>query len=538
MALFRPTGLSFVVVLSALPACGQDPATTTEASTSSADTTDAPATTATTADVPATGTTTTNEPTTGDETSSTGTTGGEPQQLVPVAHTRELRAVWVATVSNINFPSATGLSAAALQDELLAILDTVQAAGLNTVVFQVRPECDAVYSSDLEPWSRYLTGEQGEDPGVDPLQFLIDEGHARGIEVHAWLNPYRAKANANHALADNHVASLLPQYAYEYSTFLWMDPGAKEVQDLLLAVVADLVTRYDVDGIHFDDYFYPYPVDGVDFPDDTTWEAYQGGGGQLSRADWRRDNVNAMVQAVGDTVADIAPHVRYGISPFGIYRPGIPEGINGFDQYEGLYADPLLWMQEGWVDYLAPQLYWPTTQAAQAYGKLIEWWSSITGGGRYIFAGNYLSKLGTEDKWSLDEFKQEILLSRQYAEQGSQGNIFFQIAPLQDNLLGVTDALRAEFYATPALTPPIAALVDEVPAPPTVTLEGSQATLAHADADSLRAWVVYAQSGQEFMIDRIVPAQATSIDLSPGTWAISAAGKHNVESAGVLVTVP
>ncbi|MDC0716878.1 glycoside hydrolase family 10 protein [Nannocystis bainbridge] len=526
-----------MVGLAALSGCGEEPSSTTEAATSSANTTDSPGT-ATTSDVPATGDPTTNEPTSGDESTSSGTTGGEPQELVVVSHTREFRAVWVATVSNINFPSATGLSATAMQDELLAILDTVQAAGLNAVVFQVRPECDALYSSDLEPWSRYLTGEQGEDPGVDPLQFLVDEGHARGIEVHAWLNPYRAKANANHPLAANHVASLLPQYAYAYSTFLWMDPGAKEVQDLLLAVVADLVGRYDIDGVHFDDYFYPYPVDGEDFPDDKTWEAYQGSGGQLSRADWRRDNVNAMVEAVGITVADLAPHVRYGISPFGIYRPGIPEGIVGFDQYEGLYADPLLWMQEGWLDYLAPQLYWPTTQAAQAYGKLIAWWSSITTGGRYIFAGNYLSKLGTEDKWSLEEFKQEIVLSREYAESGSQGNIFFQIAPLQDNLLGVTDAFKAEFYATPALTPPIAALTDEVVAPPTVTLTGAQASLSHAAPDSLRAWVVYAQAGQEYVIDRVVPAETTSIDLSPGTWAITAAGKHNVESQGVLVTVP
>lgn len=373
---------------------------------------------------------------------------------------------------------------------------------------------------------------------MDPLQFLIDEGHARGLEIHAWLNPYRAKANVNSGLDAGHIAVKLPQYAYEYSTFLWMDPGAKEVQDQLLAVIADLVGRYDLDGIHFDDYFYPYPVQGVDFPDDATWQAYLGGGGQLSRADWRRDNVNAMVEAVGLTVAELKPWVRYGISPFGIYRPGIPEGITGFDQYEGLYADPLLWMQEGWLDYLAPQLYWPTTQQAQAYGALIAWWSSITEEGRYIFAGNFLSKLGTEDKWSLDEFKQEIQLSRQYADAGSQGNIFFQVAPLQANTLGITDTLRAEFYQAPALTPPIAALAGQAVEPPTVALNGAQASLSHPAPEGLRAWVVYAQSGQEFVIDRVVPASAASIDLSPGTWAISAAGKHGVESQGALVVVP
>jgi uncharacterized lipoprotein YddW (UPF0748 family) len=410
---------------------------------------------------------------------------------------------------------------------------------LNAIVFQVRPECDAVYSSQIEPWSRYLTGQQGEDPGIDPLQNLLENGHKRGIEVHAWLNPYRANASdVFDDNADDHIANKYPQYAYSYSTLRWMDPGAKEVQDQLVAVVADLVGRYDLDGIHFDDYFYPYPVQGVDFPDDATYQAYQDGGGQLSRADWRRDNVNAMVETVGITVADLKPWVRYGVSPFGIYRPGIPEGISGFDQYEGLYADPLLWMQEGWVDYLAPQLYWPTTQQAQAYGTLIEWWSSVTEEGRYIFAGNYLSKLGTEDKWSLDEFKQEIQLSRQFAAGGSQGNIFFQIAPLVENTLGITDTLKAEFYQTPALTPPIAALADATVEPPSIMMLGSTAVPSHPQLESLRAWVVYRQEGQEFVIDQIRPVTVSELFLSSGTWAISAAGKHNVESQGVLVVVP
>lgn len=525
-------------VLGANVVCGGDPATTTESGTSeeatvtSTDTTSTP----TTESEPTTGNVTEGEPTTG----TTATTGDEPPaQLVPVAHAREFRAVWVATVSNINFPSLKGLDASQLESELAFIVETAEAAGLNAIVFQVRPECDALYSSQIEPWSRYLTGQQGEDPGIDPLEILIGQAHPRGIEVHAWLNPYRA--NASEVFADNvdqHIAEKYPQYAYKYGSTVWMDPGAKEVQDQLVAVVADLVTRYDLDGIHFDDYFYPYPIDGVDFPDDTTWEAYQGGGGQLSRADWRRDNVNAMVETVGHTIADIKPWVRYGISPFGIYRPGIPEGITGFDQYEGLYADPLLWMQEGWLDYLAPQLYWPTTQQAQAYGALIEWWSSILDGGRYVFAGNYLSKLGSEDKWSLDEFKQQIQLSRQYAAMGSQGNIFFQIAPLQMNTLGIVDALKTEFYQTPALTPPIAALAGEYVEPPSVTLNETVALPSHAAPESLRAWVVYRQTGQGFAIDRVKPATVPSLPLSSGTWAISAAGKHGVESEGVVVVVP
>ena len=286
--------------------------------------------------------------------------GGPGEELVEVGHTRELRGVWVASVGNINFPSEQGLSAEAQQAELTAMFDAVAAAGLNAVFFQVRPECDALYASPLEPWSRYLTGTQGQDPGYDPLEFAVTQAHARGLELHAWFNPYRAKASAASKAADGHISKLLPQYAYTYGNFLWMDPGAVEVQDQLVAVIADVVTRYDIDGVHFDDYFYPYP-DEDPFPDSGTYGAYVQGGGQLGLADWRRDNVNRVVERVGLEVAKLRPSVRWGISPFGIYRPGIPEGIQGLDQYDAIYADPVKWMQEGWLDYLAPQLYWPST---------------------------------------------------------------------------------------------------------------------------------------------------------------------------------
>ncbi|HEY8379281.1 MAG TPA: family 10 glycosylhydrolase [Nannocystis sp.] len=521
MAQFCTCPWSLVALLTGVLACGGSEGGTEGAT---AGTTTGNTEAATSADATA-------GPTTGADTSTTG------ESQVAVSHAREFRAAWVATVFNINFPSGQGLPPEALKAELVAILDAVQAAGLNAVVFQVRPECDALYASSLEPWSRFLTGTQGQDPGMDPLQVALDEGHARGLEVHAWLNPFRAAASQDVAFADNHVARTLPQYAYPYDSFVWMDPGAAEVREHLVAVIADLVTRYDVDGIHFDDYFYPYP-NGTEFPDDATWTAYQAAGGKLSRADWRRDNVHAMVQAVAAKVAALRPSVRFGISPFGIYRPGIPEGITGFDPYEGLYADPLRWMQEGWVDYLAPQLYWPTTQTPQAYGTLIAWWASVTEGGRYIFAGNYLSKIGTEAVWSVDEFRQQIELSRAHAEAGSQGNIFFQVKPIQDNAYGIADVLRTEFYQRPALTPPIAAMAAVSVEPPAVEVQGGQAMLSHPTPEALRAWVVYAQSGSEFVIDRIVPASQASVDLSPGTWAISAAGKHGVESPGVLVTVP
>ena len=466
----------------------------------------------------------------------TGTTGGGPQQdLVFVGHPRELRAVWVASVSNINFPSSQGLAAAEQQAELTAMFDAVAAAGLNTVILQVRPESDALYASAIEPWSRYLTGTQGGDPGYDPLGFAVAEAHARGLELHAWFNPYRAKASLASKADPGHISQQLPQYAYTYDKVLWMDPGAVEVQDQLVAVIADVVGRYDIDGVHFDDYFYPYPSGGP-FPDDATYGAYVQAGGQLDLGDWRRDNVNRMVERVGETVAELRPSVRWGISPFGIYRPGTPPGIQGLDQYTAIYADPLKWMQEGWLDYLAPQLYWPSTQEAQAYGALIEWWASITTGGRYIFAGNYLSKIGSDADWSLDEIRTQIELSREFAAQGSQGNIYFHVAPILKNSEGVTDALRTEFYASPALTPPIAALVDEVVAPPVAELVGTTVNLEHEDLASLRAWVLYRPDGEAWTIERIVPASSPSLELpGPGPWAISAAARSGVESAGVRV---
>lgn len=452
-----------------------------------------------------------------------------------VGHPREFRAVWIATVSNINFPSAKGLPAEAQQDEIRALLDVVRATGLNAVVFQVRPECDALYASNLEPWSRYLTGTQGQDPGYDPLAFAIGEAHARGIEVHAWLNPYRARASKGSKLDPLHPAAKFPQYAYDYGTTTWMDPGAKAVQEHTLAVIADIVTRYDVDGIHFDDYFYPYPTD-VDFPDDATWQAYQESGGMLSRADWRRSNVDGMVQSVSAKIAELKPTVRFGISPFGIYRPGTPPGITGFDQYEGLYADPLKWLQEGWLDYLAPQLYWPIEQEQQSYATLIEWWASVAEE-RYIFAGNYLSKLGSEPKWSVDEFRQQLILTREQEPFGALGNIFFHVGPIQSNQEGIADLFKGEFYAAPALTPPLAGTTDKVEAPEVKKGEGA-VVISHPDGAAMRAWLVYAQSGDGWTLDRIVPAAQTSFDLDPGTWAISAAGRSGVESGGVPVTMP
>jgi uncharacterized lipoprotein YddW (UPF0748 family) len=455
-------------------------------------------------------------------------------ELVDVAHQRELRGVWVATVSNINFPKSQSQTADQQQAALRDLLDVLVDSHCNSIFFQVRPESDAVYKSDLEPWSRFLTGTQGKDPGYDPLTTLVNEAHARGIEVHAWFNPYRAKSSKSSTAATNHVSNTLSQYAYVYDTALWMDPGATQVQDHVTAVISDVVDRYDVDGIHFDDYFYPYPT-ATEFPDSMTYANYVNNGGPLMLGDWRRNNVNTLVERVSAEINARKPWVRFGISPFGIYRPGMPPGISGLDQYASLYSDPVKWKAEGWVDYLAPQLYWPSTQAAQAYEPLIDWWSKLADTGRYTFAGNYLSKLDSAAAWSIQEFQTQVALSRARADYGSLGNIFFHIAPLEKNQSGIRDIFRDDLYVIPALSPPVYAQANVPVEPPAVTLEGTTVTMSHTS--DVFAWVVYHDDGTKFVISSIIPAGTKSFDLPKGRHAISAAGRSMVESQGVVVEV-
>ncbi len=454
-------------------------------------------------------------------------------ELAAVSHDRELRGAWVATVWNINFPSSSNLSVDAQTAELQTLVDTLADNGFNAVFFQVRPEGDALYDSQHEPWSHVLSGTQGQDPGYDPLAVLISKAHARNVEVHAWMNPYRAKAAAG-AQAAPHIAVTHPELVHGYSTYEWMDPGSPIVRQRLVDVVTDVATHYDVDGIHFDDYFYPYPDGSNPFPDDATWAVYQSGGGALSRDDWRRDNVNSAMREVNAAVQANAPHVRFGVSPFGIYRPGQPAGISGFDQYEGLYADPKKWMDEGWLDYLAPQLYWPTTQTAQAYEPLIDWWSAEASGGRYIFAGNNLAELGSASMWSASEFEAQVGLSRA-AGPASQGNIMYNIGPLLEDRDGIQAVFRDGLYATPALTPPLSTAAERTLAPPVLTGTSDGVTLAPPADTVLRAVTVYRQDGESWVIDRIEPGATTALTLGDGVWAVAGVDRYGVESQGVVV---
>lgn len=456
-----------------------------------------------------------------------------PDDTVAVGHPRELRGVWIATVYNINFPARATRDPAGQQARLRTLLDVAQEAGLNAVFFQVRPEGDAFWPSERAPFSRFLTGTQGEDPGYDPLAVLVREAHARGLQVHAWFNPFRGAVDPARPLHASHPAARFPQHAHPYRGQIWLDPGAAEVRADFVATVAEAVRGYALDGVHFDDYVYPYP-DQTDFPDGATWQAYQAGGGALGRADWRRDNVLQLMRAVQAAVRAEDPDVMFGVSPFGIYRPGTPPGISGLDQYASLYSDPVAWMAEGVMDYVAPQLYWNASRPQQDYETLLTWWCGLAGDGRFVLAGNYLSELGSAAAWDLAEFARQIGISRALAPAGSLGNIFFQIEPLEANRAGVRDVFAAEHYAQPAWPPPVPGRGNLPVEPPTLARTADGLQVDHPDRDALAAFALYGPADGGWRLQQIVPADAAIIAVGAGRWAVSALRRGGAESRGRL----
>ncbi len=375
---------------------------------------------------------------------------------------REFRGAWVATVANIDWPSKKGLSTAEQQAEARALLDTALSLKLNAIVFQVRTGADALYDSKLEPWSEYLNGAQGQapEPFYDPLAFWVAEAHARGIELHAWFNPFRARQSAAKSPeAVTHVSRTHPEWVKNYGDQLWIDPGEPGAADHTLAVVRDVIARYDIDAIHIDDYFYPYPVTDpatkaeIDFPDEPSWQRYLQSGGVLTRADWRRSNVDQLIARMYEASRELKPHVRFGISPFGLPKPALrPEGIAGFSQFDKLYADVEHWMAQGWLDYLVPQLYWPRAQKAQAFGPLLQTWREHNPRERQIYAGMFTSRITSAgESWGVDEVLGQIALQREIAP--GSGHVHFSMVALQQNRKGLADALRAGPYAQNALVP-------------------------------------------------------------------------------------
>jgi uncharacterized lipoprotein YddW (UPF0748 family) len=474
-----------------------------------------------------------------------------PPHAHPPALPREFRAAWVATVANIDWPSAPGLSAAQMQAEALAMLDRAQRLGLNAIVLQVRPAGDAIFPSAIEPWCEFLGGAQGRPPWLageapwDPLAFWIEHAHRHGLALHAWFNPYRARHSAAKSpLAPPHLGLRRPDLVKPYGEMLWADPGEPAAAEHLLAVVADVLQRYDVDGVHIDDYFYPYPVSGpggaeLPFPDDAAFGRYRAGGGMLLRDDWRRANVDTLVRDLYRVVHTTRPGTLVGISPFGLGRPDRrPPGITGFSQFDKLYADVERWLAEGWLDYLAPQLYWPIDREGQQFPVLLDYWLAQNPKQRHVWPGLFTSQvvntaagqpLGPR-AWPASELLAQVALQRASVAAagrvGATGHLHFSMVALMQDRDGIATALRDGPYATPALPPLTPWIAGVPPAPPQLrrATDGGWA-IEPGPGEPPRLWAVWRQAEAA-----VAEAPRWQLQLLPGAERRIAA-----EGGGTLV---
>lgn len=424
-----------------------------------------------------------------------------PSREKPSPLAREFRAAWIATAYNIDWPSKQGLSAAQQQAELRAILDQVAKLRMNAVVFQVRPMGDAFYDSSLEPWSHFLTGQMGRSPGYDPLAFCIREAQARGLEVHAWFNPFRALCNNEIAASSDHITRRNPAITKRYGTQTWCDPGMPASREHALRVILDVVRRYDIDGVHLDDYFYPYPKKGLrPFPD-----------GKSARQ--RRAHIDDFVESLYRSVKKTKPWVRVGISPFGIWRPGVPQGIEaGLDSYEDLAGDSLKWLNKSWVDYLAPQLYWRIDPPAQSYPKLLSWWREQ--GSRPVWPGIATQRIGgPEDGRPASEIIRQIEISRRIGRNW-HGHIHWNVSALTKNQGGIRSKLES-VYTQPALVPPMTWLSRDAPEPPRVEArhEDRQTRIEWTTAERGHRVAIQARYKGRWHLLRTVAAGVRQIDI-------------------------
>jgi uncharacterized lipoprotein YddW (UPF0748 family) len=434
---------------------------------------------------------------------------------------REFRGLWVAavdTADGVDWPSKRTLTTREQKAELTAILDRAVDLHLNVIVLQVRGSCDAMYDSKIEPWSEYLTGQMGRAPRpwYDPLAFAVEEAHKRGLELHAWFNPYRARfRDLKTPASPNHVSVTHPGLVRTYGKFLWLDPTEPGTRDYSLSVIMDVVRRYDVDGVHFDDYFYPYPEKAggreLEFPDDASWGRYQKAGGKLSRGDWRRENVNLFVRTVDQAIKREKPWVKFGISPFGIWQPNHPKGIAGFDAYDKLYCDSRKWLANGWLDYLAPQLYWPAAPKARSFPVLLNWWAEQNTQHRLLLAGMRVGGWKGIDN-EAREATDEIVLTRR--QTGASGQILWHSAPLLANRAGVADALRGGVYAGPALVPACAWLGNASPARPVLEARESGRGITldwREESGGVWQWVVRKKMGGRWTTEILPGAQTKEV---------------------------
>lgn len=472
---------------------------------------------------------------------------------------REFRGVWIATVDNIDWPSNRNLPVDSQKAELLALLDQAARLRLNAVIFQVRTAADALYRSSLEPWSVYLTGRNGRAPvpAWDPLALAVAEAHARGLELHAWFNPYRARYRGDRGpLSARHVSRTMGSVVKRYGPYLWMDPGEPSVRAHTARVILDVVRRYDIDGVHIDDYFYPYPERDrrgreIPFPDDASFSRYRRGGGTLDRDAWRRQNVDQLVELLYREIKSAKPWVKFGVSPFGIWRPGYPESVRGLDAFQALFADSRRWFTEGWLDYFAPQLYWAVGAQQQSYPELLDWWAAQNARGRHLWPGNGTFKVTDAGavRWPASELLQQITLTRD--QLGATGNVHFNMSALVKGADRLPDRLAAGPYATPALVPASPWLSADRPPPPRVQVSrvANRITLSVSLADRTavhvpRWWLVRARYGEGWR-SQVVDAARSTVALPAGAAGhpdvvlVNAIDRAGVESEPVrLVTGP
>lgn len=377
---------------------------------------------------------------------------------------REFRAAWIQSVNG----QFRGMPTEKLKQNLIGQLNSLQKAGINAIIFQVRPEADALYASRLEPWSRFLTGVQGKapEPYWDPMQFMIDECHKRGMEFHAWINPYRTKTTLKSELAPNHVYNIHPEWFVTYGDQLYFDPALPESRRHICMVVSDIVSRYDVDAIHMDDYFYPYPIKGKDFPDDASFARF--GGGFSNKGDWRRSNVNVLIKKLHETIREIKPWVKFGVSPFGIYRNESSDPLGsktkGLQNYDDLYADVLLWAREGWIDYNIPQIYWHIGHPVADYETLVKWWARNTENRPLFIGQSVMNTVQNADpkNLSINQLPRKMALQRAYQTIG--GSCQWPASAVVENAGKYRDALIAEYHKYPALPPVFDFMDNEAPA--------------------------------------------------------------------------
>lgn len=425
---------------------------------------------------------------------------------------REFRGVWIATVVNIDWPTATNLTTDQQKKQLTDILNAHQRTGINEVMFQIRPAADAFYAKGKEPWSKWLTGKQGQPPipFYDPLDFAITEAHKRGMELHAWFNPYRATMDGHfNLLSPNHITYLKPEWFFIYGGIKLFNPGIPEVRDYIVQVILNVVDNYDIDGVHMDDYFYPYQIAGQRINDSATF--HQFGGDFTDINDWRRNNVNQLIKMLSDSIHKHKPHMKFGISPSGIWanKSQTPDGsdTHGGDSYYELFADSRKWMKEGWLDYIVPQIYWPEGYAAANFNTLVDWWSDNTYN-RHLYIGQAAYRIN-ERKVAAFRRPGEVPNQIKYLRNNPrvQGSVFFSSTSLTDNRLGFTDSLRLNYYNHPALPPAMLWLDSIAPNEPKIltafrmvnnnVLLNWATPLLAKDKEPVYGYVIYRFAGNE-----------------------------------------